>query len=283
MLFRKTVMVIPAVTLIILCGGCSLKTSQTNDLYTPVATSEFNCSVLKAGQADAIILRTAKHNVIIDCGEKDDGSKIVEYLKDKGIENIDCLFITHFDQDHVGGVPEVLNNINVTQVITPDYEGSNSEYENYVKAISEKNINPILLTENMSFILDDVLFEVYPPQKKSYKEGDNDFSLAISVTHGDNSFLFTGDAESTRLSEIMTQTNRRYDFLKYPHHGRYNKKTKMFVESVQPKYAVITCSDKNPAEDETIVILENADCDVYYTKDGDVNIKSDGKEITITQ
>ena len=283
MLFKKVIVLLSVVTCFTLCSCNGSETNQKETVVPPAATNEFHCSILKVGQADAMILRTANHTVIIDCGEEDDGDEVVEYLQDNMIESVDYLFITHFDKDHVGGVPEVIEHVDIKQIVSPDYEGSNDAYENYRKTITDKNISPILLTENMSFILDDVLFEVYPPQKKSYAEGDNDFSLAISVTHGDNSFLFTGDAESVRLSEIMEQTDREYDFLKFPHHGRYNNKTKMFIEAVNPTYAVITCSEKNPAEEETISVLENANCKVYYTKDGNVDVKSDGSEIIITQ
>lgn len=286
MMLKKFIILILAVFIIMLCGcgDLDIENSEISETISiPSAVNEFNFSILKVGKADAVILKTENHSVIIDCGEKDDGDEVVKYLADNGIENVDYLFITHFDKDHVGGVPKVIKNIKIAQIVTPDYEGSNDEYENYIKALDENNINPLLLAENKSFVLDDVLFEIFPPQKKYYSEGDNDFSLAVSVTHGSNNFLFAGDAEEIRLSEILNQTDKEYDFLKFPHHGRYNKFTQKFVESIKPKYSVITCSEKNPAEEETIEILENADCKIYYTKDGDIAVKSNGSEITITQ
>ena len=58
---------------------------------------------------------------------------MVKYLAEKNINYVDCLFVTHFDKDHVDGVPEVLSNIYVEKIITPDYMGNNDEYENFVK------------------------------------------------------------------------------------------------------------------------------------------------------
>lgn len=270
---KSVILIITALTFAL--GGCGTK--QT----APEVTGEFDFTVLKAGQADAIIMKTENHSVIIDCGEKDDGDKVAEYLTDNGIENVDYLFITHFDKDHVGGVPKVLRSISVGEIVTPSCEGTNSEYRKYTDALSEYDITPTLLESNITFTLDDVLFEVCPPKKTSYAEGDNDFSLAISVTHGGNRFLFAGDAEKERLSEIMTQVDGEFDFLKVPHHGRYNKSTESFFKTVNPRYAVITDSDKNPAEDKTVAALEGAD--VYYTRNGDVNVVSDGEKIIINQ
>ncbi len=251
----------------------------------PEVTGEFDFSVLKVGQADAIILKTENHSVIIDCGETDDGDEVVDYLADNGIERVDYLFITHFDKDHVGGVPEVLGSgVEVDRIITPKYEGTCDEYEHYAEYVEENGFEPEAITKDFSFTLDDVLFEVFAPQRSSYAEDDNDFSIAIDVTHGENTFLFTGDAESMRLSEIMEQTGyTKHDFLKVPHHGKYNHNSKKFFETVDPTYAVITCSDKNPAEEQTLDALKVVGSEVYLTSNGDISVKSDGKEITVTQ
>ena len=249
----------------------------------PEVTGSLEVDVLKVGQADAIILRTEQHCIVIDCGEKDDGKAVSKYLAENGVLTVDYLFITHFDKDHVGGAAKVLDNVAVGELVTPAYEGSNKEYNSYLDAIERHNMTPTRLTKNMSFVLDDALFEVYPPMKASYTETDNDFSLAISVTHGDNRFLFTGDAEETRLAEIMKQISGNYTFLKVPHHGRYNDQTKKFFETVKPEISVITCSNKNPEEEKTVAALKNIGSGVYLTREGNIYAVSDGEKITINQ
>lgn len=256
---------------------------NTPKISAPAATGAFELTFLKAGQADAIILKTENHNVIIDCGEKDDGDEVVKSLQDNDISNVDYIFITHFDKDHVGGFPEVIENITAGNIIVPDYEGNNKEYEKYLEAIDKNNLTVTSLTKDLSFTLDDVLFEVSVPKKQTYSEGDNDYSLVISVTHGENTFLFTGDAEKERLSEILSEFGHEYDFLKVPHHGKYNENTERFIKTVKPTYSVICDSEKNPAEEETLSLLEASGSVIYRTKDGDVFLTSDGKEIKIFQ
>lgn len=266
-------------TVTLLLGGCNTETK----IEAPSPAGEFDFTVLKAGQADAIFMQTQNYSIILDCGEKDDGDELVELLQEKGVSNVDYIFITHFDKDHVGGFPEVMENVTASNIIVPDYVGNNDEYEKYLQTVNDKNLTITSLAEDVTFTLDDVLFEVSTPKKRSYAEGDNDFSLVISVTHGDNTFLFTGDAEKDRLTEVLSEFGKQYDFLKVPHHGKHNKNTKRFITTVKPTYSVICDSEKNPAEDETISLLESVKSKIYSTKDGDISVSSNGMEIKIVQ
>ncbi len=278
---KKRNIVILLLALIMLCSGC--QNNANVDVEAPTVSGEFNFTVLKAGQADAIIMQTRNHSIIIDSGEDDDGDEIVEYLQENNIANVDYIFITHFDKDHIGGFPEVMDNVTASNIIVPDYVGNNDEYAEYLKTIQDKGLKITALTEDTTFLLDDVLLEISVPKKQSYAEGDNDFSLVISMTHGENTFLFAGDAEEGRLPEVLSEFGKQYDFLKVPHHGKHNKNTKRFINTIKPKYAVVTDSEKNPASDKTTSLLESAGAEIYSTKNGDVSVVSDGKEIKITQ
>ncbi len=268
---------------VLLLSLCSCGSRQSEIIEAPEVTGEFYAQVLDIGKADAIVLRSGDNAALIDCGETKDGDNVLEHLKASGIDRLDCLIITHFDKDHVGGAAEILRSIEVESIITPKYEGTNQEYLDYIAAARDKNITPTELDEITRFTLSDTLFEVYPPQKTYYKEGDNDFSLVVSVTHGDNKFLFAGDAEEERLSELSSQLNLEHSFLKVPHHGKYNKNTEAFLKRVNSDTAVITCSKKNPPDSETLEVLSGIGSKVYLTEDGTVTAVSDGKSIEITQ
>lgn len=87
MKYKKRLICILFALIPVLCG-CSQKT-QTN---APETYGTFEFSVLKVGKADAIVMRTQNHCVVMDCGEK-----ILDFLAQSGTERIDRLFITHFD------------------------------------------------------------------------------------------------------------------------------------------------------------------------------------------
>ncbi len=245
--------------------------------------STFKIVLLDVGKADAIILKTENHTILIDTGYDESSSVILEYFHKEGINTIDYLIITHFDKDHIGASDKILRGMTVKNVIEPDYEEDNSQYEGYIKALSKVGITPIVAHEKLSFELDLVSFDIYPSEKTDY-DNVNNYSLVTSVHHGKKSFLFAGDIVAKRITELFDNNlNLKYNFLKVPHHGDYNKKSTAFFEAVSPKYAVITCSKEDPASDETITALEKTGAKIYYTSNGNIECLSDGYSLQINQ
>ena len=133
-LLKKTVAYTLIFFLFVLCGCQKNETS----VVIPDATCEFCFTVLKAGQADAIIMKTENHSVIIDLGEADDGDEISEFLEENAISDIDYVFITHYDKDHVGGFSEVMESVTAKNILVPDYEGTSDEYTEFLNTVMQK-------------------------------------------------------------------------------------------------------------------------------------------------
>ena len=248
----------------------------------PADAKEFKVTFLEAGKADAIVLQSETGTVVIDCGEKGDGKKIVNLLEESGRTSIDYLIITHFDQDHVGGAPKVLNSIDVKNLITPNYEGNNDEYQKYVKTIDSLGIQPQKLTDDLSFTLDDVKYTVYAPEKDFYGEdesSENNFSLVTKAVHHKNTLLFTGDAMEERLDEIMDIG--KCTLLKVPYHGRKLDNLGDFLKAVEPKCAVV-CTDSNEFSGKMQDLLKKQKINTYATCfNGEITAVSDGSQIKI--
>ncbi len=253
--------------------------------YSPAANvGTLKCKVFKIGRADCIILRTASHTVVIDTGEEDDGAEIVSYLKEHKITAIDKLIITHYDSDHIGGAAALLDYAEVGEVLVPAYSKGSSTYRRFTAAMEAAGIQPTALTETLTFELDRAQYTVYPPERTSYPNNeDNEYSLIVGVTHGENRFLFAGDALTERLGEFTALGEGTYDFLKVSNHGDYFEGVEAFFRAVSPKYAAITCSDKNPADARTVSALEAVGAQVFLTRDGSVKVTSDGRTISVLQ
>lgn len=245
--------------------------------------SDLKVTFFDVGKADAMVLQSETATVVIDCGEKGDGKKIANLLKESETTVIDYLIITHFDKDHVGGASKVLKTFDVKNVLTPDYEGNVDEYDKFAEALSGQNTNSMKLKEDISFTLDDVDYTVYAPKKDFYGDGDsaeNNFSLVTKVVHHENTLLFTGDAMEERLDEIMDIG--KCTLLKVPYHGRKLDNLDDFLKATEPKCAVV-CTSSNEFSGKMQDLLKKSKITTYATCfNGEIQAVSDGSKINIS-
>ena len=92
--------------------------------------------------------------------------------------------------------------------------------------------------------------------------------------------LFCGDAEKERLSEFVRINETDYDFIKMPHHGRWNSSISQLISSVTPEYAVITCPALS-ADRKTTGVLDENGVETYYCAENSVTFVSDGINIGV--
>ena len=271
---RKFIIII--ICLLIFLTGCSTSEPETAEIY-----------IFGYEKADAVIITTANHTVMIDTGLAKMANSIGDYLVSNEITEIDYLIITHFDNDHIGSVDKVLEKTSVKQVIVPNYEKDSQLYNLLIQPMDKT-----VLTDTTEFTLDGVEFVLYPStreyrnygdENEDYDESDeNNYSIAVTMKHGDNDFFFAGDAMKERIEELLKLDvikNTTYDFLKVPHHGKYNKLSKDFISAVNPKYAVITCSEA--ADNKVVKALDKIGAEIFYTSEGNIYCKSDGETIEI--
>jgi len=241
-MFRRGMMLF-VMTVLLLCGvSCAV-------------ADELELLFFNAGKADACLLKTENSTVLIDTGKNKFGKELVAYLEANGITDIDVLFITHFDKDHVGGADKVLESVTVHQIYEPAYISNSKQYMQYREAVAAAGVNVITLAQNAAFELNGVNYIIDVANQSYYgEEEENDFSLVISARHGENTFLFAGDAENPRLSELLSEGVGKHNLLKVPHHGRAEKLSASFFAAIKPDYSIIT-SDEEDLEEQSVVTL----------------------------
>lgn len=251
---------------------------------TPDPDSEITITAFKCGKADAFLLRTANHTVVIDTATEKKGDNFLELIDEQGIDTIDEIIITHFDKDHIGGADQIIRSKKVGKVYTTYLSKDSDDITEYYKALKEKGYKDLIVKDVISFKEDGVVYTIYPPEAVNYKSSlSNNSSLAIKVQCADKTMLFTGDAEEERINELISTDGLECDVLKMPHHGRFKKNLDEFLNRVNPKYAIITASKKDHEDAETVGLLDNKGVETYITRDGDITITMNAEGITIEQ
>jgi beta-lactamase superfamily II metal-dependent hydrolase len=263
-----------------------IKKNNAESLDLTDLTDKLVITNLDVGKADAAIIEYNGMCGIIDTGTKDSYSTIADYLEEKQITALDFMIITHYDKDHVGSAVKLLKNYAVTNVYLPSYVSSKSGYYKLMEAI-EGNDNVDYITEEITIEKDELKICIIPPTNpaellSSEKDMDNDMSLLCMLTFGNKNFLFTGDIEETRISQILSSgKDLSADWIKMPHHGAYKDNLSDFLAIVSPSYAIISTGPERPTESNVLSILSKLNIQKYSTINGSVLTICDGNEITV--
>jgi competence protein ComEC len=277
--------------------------NSTNEIPTPTAAptaeptpiqkatqtveptnSELTVHFIDVGQADAALLQCEDDVMLIDGGNVADSNLIIAYLKKLNIECIDYMVCTHAHEDHVGGLSAPLSVMPVGAVYAPVTESDSKAYQTFKRKVAEQNTETIHPVNYENFPLGSAKVEILAAPDNA--DNLNNSSIILKVTHGNKSFLFTGDAEREEEQTLLDKGMLKADVLKVGHHGSDTSTSYVFLREVMPEYAVISCGKGNsyghPTE-EVLSRLRDADVKVYRTDlQGDIIAVSDGENITFT-
>lgn len=256
---------------------------QTGDVQENVDLENDNLNILflYVGQADSTLIKLKDKVMLVDAGNNEDGMNISNFLKSEGISKIDYLVGTHADEDHIGGLDDIVNELEIGKIFMPKIGEDAKNYQNVVKAAKKKNLeieNPKI---GDKFTINDANCEIMSVQNEGdYSE--NNSSIVIQMNYGKTKYLFMGDAEKE------TENSRKWekvDVLKVGHHGSNTSSSESFLEQVRPYYAVIEVGKNNSyrlPNKYTISRIEKIGATILRTDTNKTSfyIKSDGNEIS---
>lgn len=258
-------------------------TDPTDPNPTEPAEVLFYAHYIDVGQADCALLKLGDCDILIDGGNVADGADVVSYLQGQNVDDIELMICTHADEDHVGGLTEVLNAFAVEEVWTSSVSKTTKAYTNFVTAVSSEGVELTVPTVGSTYTYEDLTVTVVGPVA-TYKDANN-ASVVVMVQYGTTRFLFTGDMESSAEADLIASgADLRCDVLKVGHHGSDTSSTADFLKAVSASYGVISVGENNTYGHPSAAIiarLENTGMTLYRTdKLGTVIISSDGTELS---
>lgn len=196
--------------------------------------------VLDVGQGLAVVVRTAKHNLLYDAGplysaESDAGQRIiVPYLHAVGIERLDALIVTHRDTDHSGGVLAVQEALPIDRSLS---------------SVAELPGTPCLAGQSWAW--DGLRFTILHPQADGYRQAplkSNHLSCVLRVESAAGSLLLTSDIEASDEQQLLLANGPeklRSHVLVVPHHGSRSSSTTEFIRAVDPAEVIFPVGYRN--------------------------------------
>ena len=205
------------------------------------------------GNADSTLISYQNYHVLIDAGNTVDGVQLVPYLKDLGVDHLDVVIASHAHEDHIGGMARVVYNFPITHFYMPDHSSTWKSYQNLMKALEKQNVTLETPSIDQTFDLGDLHFTILWVGENP--EDYNENSIVVKLEFQNTKYLFMADATSDVERQIL-EKDLSCDVIKIGHHGSKYSSVAPFLETVKPKYAIISVGKDNEYSYPHQVVLD---------------------------
>ncbi|MCL2546721.1 MAG: MBL fold metallo-hydrolase [Oscillospiraceae bacterium] len=259
-------------------------TQSGSSLPVVLQDNEVAVHFIDVGQGDATLIQTGQGSMLIDGGDNHMRERVVQYLRDAGIERLDYVVATHPHADHIGGLIGVFDAFQIGQILMPNITHTTETFRHFINAIER---NGALVREPIAgevIMLGNAQFTVIAPNSSGYANL-NDYSIGLRLVVGTTSFVFTGDAEALSEQEMIDAGHvLNSDVLRVGHHGSHTSTAQEFFAAVSPAIAVISVGADNRYGHPHRAVRERLeDITVYRTdRHGHIVMVTDGTYITVT-
>lgn len=245
----------------------------------PQTEYPFCVRVFSVGSADCILLQNGSHAMLIDSATADQGVRLAQTIRRLGIESLDYVVATHPHSDHIGGFPDLLDQVSAKQILISPL-CSLQNYQSYREMNAMFNafkipVHEAKAGERFSFG-DRAQIEILLAGVLS--DNENEASLIIRVVYGKVSMLFMGDGEAEVEQALLSGGYPlQSTFIKLGHHGSKTSTSPEFLRAVAPQFAAVSCGEVTPLAEETLLTLDQMGLRAYRTDlDGDLLFATDG-------
>lgn len=216
---------------------------------------DFEAVFLDVGQGDSVLICADGHAVLVDAGGLPGDSTqmaesvVIPYIKSLGIDKLDMVFNTHPDNDHIGGLFAVLEELDVGELAVFDGYVDNKKHQQLVRLAVENDVPVDYVADGDVFRLSDNLeIEVMSPDDGEQFRGDkvNNGSLVLHISYQDFDLLTTGDLVGGEMDTAIDRLDcADIEVLQLPHHGSKNSYDEDWYARFDPLAVVISCGLDN--------------------------------------
>lgn len=250
--------------------------------------------VLDVGQGDAILVETGHGGrVLVDGGPDPDRLLVaLDRRLPPWDRRLDLIVLTHPHEDHVTGLPIVVERYSVGRLLETGARGTGPGDLALTTALAARGVPTGRLLAGDGFSVDGVQFRALWPDASAVPaeptdDGStlNDASIVLLGEAYGRRFLLAGDIGGTAEETIVRRGLPRVDVLKVAHHGSDGSSTARLLDAIRPRVAVISVAARNDyghPSPATLAALADRGTTVYRTdRDGTVDVAIDGTGIII--
>lgn len=244
------------------------------------ANEQLTITFFDVGQGNAALLELpGGEDILMDGGPGEAGPVLVDRLEEMGVSELDAVVLSHADEDHVGGLVDVVESVPVETVYDSGYPHTTQVYDEFLAAVEESGAGYVETRTGDEVEADSPaeLDFVYPDE---LGEDTNTSSLIMDLSYGEFDALFLGDAGVEQEQELLAAGRvPEIELLQVGHHGSSDATSEEFLGAASPEAGVIQVGEDNsyghPTQ-EVLSRLQEYGAEIYRTdRQGEVSFTTD--------
>lgn len=202
----------------------------------------FELTVLDVGQGLSAVVRTHSRTLVYDTGPSYQSGRsaaelaVLPFLRYRGVRSIDLMMVSHGDQDHSGGLPDLLSGLQVRAVAVGP-------------SVTKAPAQSIGCERGQQWQWDGVWFSVLhpegPAEEQTFPDGRNNSSCVLLIQASAGSALLTGDIEVDAERQLLERGLSTATVVVAPHHGSDTSSSSPFVAAVRPDVTIFSTGYRN--------------------------------------
>ena len=234
--YKKALCVLGVTSLILLCTTARIETKDLT--ITAFDVQNADCFLIKTPEQKYFFIDTGK--APYKSGNSQAKIIMLKYLADNGIKDIEGVVVTHFDNDHSGGVVDIISNTNVKTLYLNSRDTETMTARNIFKTAKEINQNLIIAQNNKVIYKEpDFVIKTYKADAQG-KNKSNENSILTLVTYKKFNMLFMGDGGIEAYEQIKGNLPTNIEILKVGHHGGPNVVNERMINELGIKTSLIS-------------------------------------------
>ncbi len=196
----------------------------------------------------SVLIKKGDLDILVDGGSAQSGGKVVDFLKSKGVDDIDVLVSTNADPGRYGGIATVADNFKIEHFWWSGNDNNDPEYKKLIELMAGETKLVQTVQEGYSEDLNGINASVLNPQKKVFNDRNND-AVVLKIVDRKFSMLLTSDIIVGAQGVLINTQNLTADIMDAPYYGTGTGTNMigLFLQKTAPKAVIITGSSDDSA------------------------------------
>jgi competence protein ComEC len=204
--------------------------------FLPSTSRPPTVELLPVTDGAAMTLSSGRNTLLIDAGRY--RRETAQLLADGGLDRLTAVAASHTDEDHIGGLEEILRITRVERLVLPVWMLTDAHAVPLLRAARSNGVVVEPVARGSALTFGEIRMEVLWPPVVPPRE-ENERSLVTRVVFGPGAAIVTSDIGRSTEDHVSSLGSLDCEVLVVAHHGSRSSTSATFLEETSPSFALI--------------------------------------------